>query len=421
MTLLFCNVTVPSSIGNFNIPCAVDGTARIFLIPGLPIVPLCWDSDLITMKFFHAEVECSSSPIFTSKDIYPSGQMVFPLNPIRISEDAPPSTYIQCTKCPPISASMIIGPSILSSSLKGGKAITVSGEKLWFPETTCPYDDASLVCTSVSFCRIPDGAWSVRADALLFFYSHLLIIHLLPRLGPRGRALGVGWGREPRGGQAGRGDGFLGGGGVRVGGWGGGWVVRAGEFRWGWGVVGHGVGGWLWGCVVGGASVGPSKRSDDLPEQSNKRSLTVGSDPRKCIVLSAVKSSNSSPWMHTRASNSELVKPLSEPERTLIRSSNSDTDKIMAQMDTMTMKMDAQYKEMQSRSNHLIPEYDKDDKPMFPEAETNSCKPSDVLVFTMITATVTQIVMIGVQEEETITIETTIDLILITNPTYKDN
>ncbi|GKE99250.1 hypothetical protein Tco_0022601, partial [Tanacetum coccineum] len=50
-------------------------------------------------------------------------------------------------------------------------------------------------------------------------------------------------------------------------------------------------------------------------------------------------------------------------------SSNSDTDKIMARMDAMTMKMDAQYKEMQSRSNHLIPEYDKDDKPMSPEAE----------------------------------------------------
>ncbi|GJW34695.1 hypothetical protein Tco_0057615 [Tanacetum coccineum] len=50
-------------------------------------------------------------------------------------------------------------------------------------------------------------------------------------------------------------------------------------------------------------------------------------------------------------------------------SSNSDTDKIMAQMDAMTMTMDAQYKEQQSRSNHSIPEYDKDDKPMSPEAE----------------------------------------------------
>ncbi|GKC17381.1 reverse transcriptase domain-containing protein [Tanacetum coccineum] len=50
-------------------------------------------------------------------------------------------------------------------------------------------------------------------------------------------------------------------------------------------------------------------------------------------------------------------------------SSNFDTDKIMARMDAMTMKMDAQYKEMQSRPNHSIPEYDEDDRPMSPKAE----------------------------------------------------
>ncbi|GKB80481.1 hypothetical protein Tco_0947376 [Tanacetum coccineum] len=146
-------VTVPPFTGNFNIPCVMDGTAQIFLIPVLPIIPLCWDGDLITMKFIHAEVECSSSPIFTSKDIWPIGQLVSPLNPMsdvvagiiwllisgrslmkqcsyRTSEDAPPSTYIRCTKCPPISALMIIGPSIPSSSPKDGKEITVSEEKL---------------------------------------------------------------------------------------------------------------------------------------------------------------------------------------------------------------------------------------------------------------------------------------------------
>ncbi|GJS09836.1 hypothetical protein Tco_0366632 [Tanacetum coccineum] len=50
-------------------------------------------------------------------------------------------------------------------------------------------------------------------------------------------------------------------------------------------------------------------------------------------------------------------------------SGNSDSDKIMVRMDAMTMKIDAQYKEMQSRSNHLIHEYDEDDKPMSPEEE----------------------------------------------------
>ncbi|GKG09833.1 hypothetical protein Tco_0338579 [Tanacetum coccineum] len=83
MILLLRNVTVPPSTGNFSIPCVVDGMTPIFLIPGLPIIPLCWDGDLTTMKFIHAEVECPSSPIFTSKDIWPSGQMVSPLNPVR--------------------------------------------------------------------------------------------------------------------------------------------------------------------------------------------------------------------------------------------------------------------------------------------------------------------------------------------------
>ncbi|GKB04219.1 hypothetical protein Tco_0832362 [Tanacetum coccineum] len=48
--------------------------------------------------------------------------------------------------------------------------------------------------------------------------------------------------------------------------------------------------------------------------------------------------------------------------------SNPDTDKIMARMDAMTMKMNAQYKEMKSRLN-LISEHDKDDQPTTLEAE----------------------------------------------------
>ncbi|GJV60195.1 hypothetical protein Tco_1466295 [Tanacetum coccineum] len=127
MTLLLYSVTVPSSTGHFNIPCAVDGTAQIFLIPGLPIIALCWDGDMIIMKFIHAEVECTSSPILSSKAIWPSGQMCS----YKTFEDAPPLTYTRCTKCPPIPASIIIGPSVPSSSPKGGKEIVVSGEKFW--------------------------------------------------------------------------------------------------------------------------------------------------------------------------------------------------------------------------------------------------------------------------------------------------
>ncbi|GJR78225.1 hypothetical protein Tco_0149010 [Tanacetum coccineum] len=45
-------------------------------------------------------------------------------------------------------------------------------------------------------------------------------------------------------------------------------------------------------------------------------------------------------------------------------SSNTDTDKIMARMDAMTIKMDAQYKELQSRAKQPTPNLDNDDIPM---------------------------------------------------------
>ncbi|GJU02825.1 reverse transcriptase domain-containing protein [Tanacetum coccineum] len=50
-------------------------------------------------------------------------------------------------------------------------------------------------------------------------------------------------------------------------------------------------------------------------------------------------------------------------------SSNSDTDKIMARMDAMTIKMDAQYKELQSRAKQPTPDLDDDDIPMSREEE----------------------------------------------------
>ncbi|GKE05883.1 hypothetical protein Tco_1397901, partial [Tanacetum coccineum] len=49
--------------------------------------------------------------------------------------------------------------------------------------------------------------------------------------------------------------------------------------------------------------------------------------------------------------------------------SNSDTDKIMAQMDAMTIKIDAQYKELQSHAKQPIPDLDDDDIPMSCEEE----------------------------------------------------
>ncbi|GJR57773.1 reverse transcriptase domain-containing protein [Tanacetum coccineum] len=50
-------------------------------------------------------------------------------------------------------------------------------------------------------------------------------------------------------------------------------------------------------------------------------------------------------------------------------SSNSDTHKIMARMDAMTLKIDAQYKELQSKAKKTKPDLDEDDIPMSHEEE----------------------------------------------------
>ncbi|GJX56372.1 hypothetical protein Tco_0286269 [Tanacetum coccineum] len=50
-------------------------------------------------------------------------------------------------------------------------------------------------------------------------------------------------------------------------------------------------------------------------------------------------------------------------------SSNSNTDKIMARMDAMTLKMDAQYKELQNQAKKTKPDLNEDDVPMSREEE----------------------------------------------------
>ncbi|GKF53829.1 hypothetical protein Tco_0160739 [Tanacetum coccineum] len=121
MTLLLRNITVPPSTGILTF--CVPWMARHGSL-------LCWDGDLITMKSIYAEVECSSSLIFTSRDIWPIGQMVSPLNPM--SDVVAGIIWLLISgRILTKQSSMIIGPSVLSSSPKDGKEITVSGEKLW--------------------------------------------------------------------------------------------------------------------------------------------------------------------------------------------------------------------------------------------------------------------------------------------------
>ncbi|GJX55501.1 hypothetical protein Tco_0285398 [Tanacetum coccineum] len=50
--------------------------------------------------------------------------------------------------------------------------------------------------------------------------------------------------------------------------------------------------------------------------------------------------------------------------------SNTDTDKIMARMDAMTIKMDAQYKELQSRAKQPTLDLDDDDRPILVDKQS---------------------------------------------------
>ncbi|GJU30688.1 reverse transcriptase domain-containing protein [Tanacetum coccineum] len=71
---------------------------------------------------------------------------------------------------------------------------------------------------------------------------------------------------------------------------------------------------------------------------------------------------------------SVITIPESANEFAFKGSSNSDTDKIMARMDAMTLKMDAQYKELQSNAKKTKPDLDEDDIPMSREEEAEFMK-----------------------------------------------
>ncbi|GJV03775.1 reverse transcriptase domain-containing protein [Tanacetum coccineum] len=109
------------------------------------------DGDLTTMKFIQAVAECSSSLILTSSCICPIGHITLPLNPIkgvvagincsyRISKADPLSTHIRCIQWPHISTSMIIGPSVPSSSLRAQKKdFYIKRETLCNPLSSHPF------------------------------------------------------------------------------------------------------------------------------------------------------------------------------------------------------------------------------------------------------------------------------------------
>ncbi|GJY23423.1 reverse transcriptase domain-containing protein, partial [Tanacetum coccineum] len=66
-------------------------------------------------------------------------------------------------------------------------------------------------------------------------------------------------------------------------------------------------------------------------------------------------------WAKNQKTKSSLKKTVAFADK---GSSNSDTNKIMARMGAMTLKMDAQYKELQTHSKKTKPNLDEDDIPM---------------------------------------------------------
>ncbi|GJV48834.1 hypothetical protein Tco_1439046 [Tanacetum coccineum] len=71
-------------------------------------------------------------------------------------------------------------------------------------------------------------------------------------------------------------------------------------------------------------------------------------------------------WAKNQKTKSSLKKTVAFADE---GSSNSDTNKIMARMDAMTLKMDAQYKELQTHAKKTNPDLNEDDIPMSREEE----------------------------------------------------
>ncbi|GKD90353.1 reverse transcriptase domain-containing protein [Tanacetum coccineum] len=71
-------------------------------------------------------------------------------------------------------------------------------------------------------------------------------------------------------------------------------------------------------------------------------------------------------WAKNQKTKSSLKKTVDFADE---GNSNSDTDKIMARMDAMTIKIDAQHKKLQSRTKQPTPNLDDDDIPMSSEEE----------------------------------------------------
>ncbi|GJZ64897.1 zinc finger, CCHC-type containing protein [Tanacetum coccineum] len=130
---------------------------------------------------------------------------------------------------------------------------------------------------------------------------------------------------------------------------------------------------WAADCVV---ALTPSfvitipKTANEFSIKGNAQKLPCGiflyKTPNQAYQLLEDKVLLKLDWAKNQKTKSSLKKIVAFTDE---GNSNSDTDKIMARMDAMTIQMDAQYKELQSRAKQPTPNLDDDNIPMSREEE----------------------------------------------------
>ncbi|GKA71861.1 hypothetical protein Tco_0778077 [Tanacetum coccineum] len=137
-------VVIPHRVGNFIIPCIVEGIALSCLRAGLPRMMVYGDGAGMTVNLIIARRQRPVPPKHTSSSIFPNGFTLSPENPdivvcvsaslafifgwsilkqcsYMISTDAPSSMCILLTKYPSVSASITKASSEKSLAGTGGK------------------------------------------------------------------------------------------------------------------------------------------------------------------------------------------------------------------------------------------------------------------------------------------------------------